>query len=427
MRSINTREFKSIIEFTIKSGLKQPILGLGAPGIGKSEIIQQIGRELGYHVEDLRLAQMSEVELCGLIYPNETRTETTWLIPDWFPKEGGPKTILLLDEITSATKRVQVAAYQLVLDRRLGRHFLPDDTVIIALGNGEDDGGVYEELAAPLANRFEIYNVQMDAKVWVEDYARVYRGKDGKGVNPLVTSYIESHPTSLHTQSENEDEIVFASPRTWKRVSDTLNVAGDINSTIVMNKICACVGETLGYEFYKYAKLFANEQTAEEVIAGENPAVPTDAATRQFVVESIISIYSNVCKSDEFDMDVRVLAHNNISKWAHQLSAEVEASLVQAISSVDPEVTQRALLADASSVSDLASTLSDVYSNTTPDVLAPQPESVQQSGVFAGISQQSTQQLVQPSNTAPQPAQQPQVAQQAVESVDDIFSGLTII
>ena len=60
MRSIDTHQFAAIIENVIMSGLHQPILGLGAPGIGKSEIVQQVAAKHGYRVIDLRLGLFSQ-------------------------------------------------------------------------------------------------------------------------------------------------------------------------------------------------------------------------------------------------------------------------------------------------------------------------------------------------------------------------------
>ena len=82
---MNLREFKECVEFNIKHEIRHAVLGLGAPGVGKSQVVRQIGEELGYKVIDLRLAQMSEVEIGGLIYPNADRTKTRWLAPEVLP------------------------------------------------------------------------------------------------------------------------------------------------------------------------------------------------------------------------------------------------------------------------------------------------------------------------------------------------------
>ena len=88
------RDFQECVEFNIMHNIKHAVLGLGAPGVGKSQVVRQIADKFGYTLIDLRLAQMSEVEIGGLIYPNEDRTKTRWLSPEVLPDEerDGPNT-----------------------------------------------------------------------------------------------------------------------------------------------------------------------------------------------------------------------------------------------------------------------------------------------------------------------------------------------
>lgn len=333
MRSIDTHQFAAIIENVIMSGLHQPILGLGAPGIGKSEIVQQIAVKHGYRVIDLRLAQMREEELAGLIFPTEDKTRAQWLLPDWFPREGEQKAVLLLDELTSATKRIQVAAYQLVLDRKLGpmdcKSKLPDDTVIIALGNREDDNGVYVELAAPLANRFEIYDIEPDYDIWVQDYARKYvNPKTGKGFNPMVISYLNEHKSQLHSKcsdefKEDEDEMVFASPRTWNRVSDIMNMCDGKIDEIALLRISASVGEEIGRDFSMYAKNFAGITVIQDIIAGKDPDVPGSEATKMYIFSTMTSAYNSEVYNA--DMDRKVELYFAFKKYADKMGGEYPA------------------------------------------------------------------------------------------------------
>ena len=72
---------EKIVANRITGGNPPPAMLWGPPGVGKSQLIQQIGKKYGYKVIDIRLAQMSEVEIGGLIYPNESRTKTVWLSP----------------------------------------------------------------------------------------------------------------------------------------------------------------------------------------------------------------------------------------------------------------------------------------------------------------------------------------------------------
>lgn len=279
---MTVKEFAMCVEYNIQHGIKHAILGLGAPGVGKSQLIHQIGKKYGYKVIDVRLAQMSEVEIGGLIYPNESRTKTVWLAPDILPDEerDGPKTILLLDEITSCTKRVQVAAYQLILDRKIGQYTLPEGTFVIALGNREDDDGVYIQLAAPLADRFEIHYMEPSFDDWKNDFAIP------RGVHPLVVNYLTFKPAALHTQAAEGDNMRFATPRSWVRVSDILKVDSNIENPVIRHKIIGNVGEVEGQQFVEYARTHKDTVTADEFLAGKNVS-PQQHAEISFLIAAL--------------------------------------------------------------------------------------------------------------------------------------------
>lgn len=269
------RDFQECVEFNITHNIKHAILGLGAPGVGKSQLIRQIGRKFGYKVIDIRLAQMSEVEIGGLIYPNEDRTRTKWLSPEILPDEerDGKNTILLLDEITSCSKRVQVAAYQLILDRRVGQYVLPEGTFVIALGNREDDDGIYIQLAGPLADRFEIHYIDVDFEGWKNDFALKC------GVHPWVINYLTFKPTALHNQVTGSDEMVFATPRSWERVSDILKMDSDVSRRVICNKIIGNVGNAEGTQFIQFCRKQKNYVTADSFLSGAAvPEAPEEAA-----------------------------------------------------------------------------------------------------------------------------------------------------
>lgn len=306
------KEFGECLEFNIEHNIKHAILGLGAPGVGKSQLIRQIGKKHGYKVIDVRLAQMSEVEIGGLIYPNESRTKTVWLSPEILPdvERDGEKTILLLDEITSCTKRVQVAAYQLILDRRVGQYQLPEGCFVVALGNREDDEGVYIQLAAPLADRFEIHYIEPDFNSWLNDYAIPY------GVHSYVVNYLRFKPTALHNQIPGEEAMVFATPRSWDRVSEILKHDSDVNNPVIANKIIGNIGLKEGAQFVEYCKKHASLVTPEEYVMGTKGA-PTKPEELKLLVKGMISMVRDiegVPNARELDADLREKLERVISK-----------------------------------------------------------------------------------------------------------------
>jgi MoxR-like ATPase len=137
LSTILDREFLSAQE-----GHHTPVMLWGPPGVGKSQIIAQVAARHGVPMIDIRLSQMEPSDLRGIPFRIEDRVE--WAIPSMLPdaKRHGPQGILFLDEITSAPPSVSAAAYQLILDRRLGAYQIPEGWAIFAAGNRQGDRGV---------------------------------------------------------------------------------------------------------------------------------------------------------------------------------------------------------------------------------------------------------------------------------------------
>lgn len=304
------KDFGECVEFNINHNIKHAILGLGAPGVGKSQIIKQIGEKYGYKVIDIRLAQMSEVEIGGLIYPNESRTKTVWLSPEILPDEerDGKNTILLLDELTSCSKRVQVAAYQLILDRRIGQYHLPEGTFVVALGNTEDDDGVYIQLAGPLADRFEIHYIQPDFDSWKNDFALK------NDVHQAVIDYLSFNPSALHNQTPGSDYMIFATPRSWVRVSDILKIDDNIDDKIVRSKIIGNVGNE-GRQFIEFCKRHGYFTSVDEFMKGGKPAPkePSELSILVFGLVKKVSFLRDITTIDDLDEKSEILVQKVIA------------------------------------------------------------------------------------------------------------------
>ena len=94
----------------------------GPPGIGKSDIVHQIGERLKREVIDLRLLLMEPTDLRGIPYYNKEKNMMDWAPPVDLPSDPKSNAILFLDELNAAPPAVQAAAYQLILNRRIGTY-----------------------------------------------------------------------------------------------------------------------------------------------------------------------------------------------------------------------------------------------------------------------------------------------------------------
>lgn len=218
--------------------------------------------------------------------------------------EDGKRGILLIEELTSAPKRVQAAAYQLIQDRKLGEYTLPNNWFIIALGNREDDNGVFVQMPSPLANRFEIHTIGYDLDVWKKNFA--YK----VDINPLVISYLNFKPSALHNFIPDSNTMIFASPRTWQAVSDILNTDNlDMDDDILRYKIEGNVGEIECNSFLQFCKLKDELVSVDDIILGKEVEIPKEHDKIYLLIGSVISKLSNIrdmnmeSMSDEF-MDI---------------------------------------------------------------------------------------------------------------------------
>lgn len=161
----------------------------GPSGIGKSEIVQALGEEANAELRDKRMSQMDAVDFSGT--PRDKDGWTRFSPPEWLRFEDGKPAILFADEITSATREVHSASYQLFLERRVGDVKIPDSVMIIAAGNRLSDRGVVNQIPAPLLNRFVKLTIEPHLDSWL-DWAAT------KGVDPRMLSWVGSQAQYLH-------------------------------------------------------------------------------------------------------------------------------------------------------------------------------------------------------------------------------------
>ena len=139
-RTVTPNEAKSALEHCIR--LQRPIMMWGAPGIGKSDIVKQIGETQNREVIDIRLPLWEPTDIKGIPYYNSKDNNMVWASPAELPVDPKSTAIVFLDELNSAAPAVQAAAYQLILNRRVGQYVLPKGVSIVAAGNRDADKGV---------------------------------------------------------------------------------------------------------------------------------------------------------------------------------------------------------------------------------------------------------------------------------------------
>lgn len=199
----------------------------GKPGVGKSQSIRQVVENLkemtgkNINLIDIRLLLFNPIDLRGLPIADEQKRVAIWLKPEILKLKDDEDNIniLFLDELTSAARSVQVAAYQIALDKKIGEHIIPDNTFVIAAGNKRDDGSVTNEMPSPLKNRFmhlEIITNYTSWKAWALK----------NNIHKDIIAFLDSRPKFLSDKNTNIDSNIIVTPRSWEMLSLILNFNG---------------------------------------------------------------------------------------------------------------------------------------------------------------------------------------------------------
>ena len=244
---------------------KRPLFLWGPPGIGKSELVADIAAELGGYMIDLRLGQMEPTDIRGIPFYNKEVGKMDWAEPIDLPDEElasqYPIVILFMDEMNSAAPSVQAAAYQLILNRRIGKYHLPDNVVMVAAGNRESDKGVTYRMPTPLANRFIHQEMKTDFASW-QDWAVTHN------IHKDIIGYLGSNKQDLYDFDPKSSSRAFATPRSWTFVSEILSDEDGDEETIT-NLVSGTIGEGLAIKFNGHRKIAGRMPKPEDILTGK--------------------------------------------------------------------------------------------------------------------------------------------------------------
>lgn len=300
---------------------KRSIFVWGAPGIGKSDVVRQVADAMSVRdasgeiireckVYDVRLLLLDPTDLRGVPYRNPDTNKMCWSEPSILPPEFLPNPnwrpdapqmveqwlkntdncILFLDELTAAPPSVQAAAYQLVLDRKIGDYSLPDNCRVVAAGNRASDRGVVYKMPTPLSNRFIHIEMMVNAKEWLE-WAITH------SIHPDVIGFISEKGSYLHNfdPARADSQRAFPTPRSWEFVSDMCHdkVKFGTDDNTFDTLVYGSIGQGSGIEFVNWRRSAKDLPKAADILSGKVKTLKNKNISAQYYIVSALCYETN--------------------------------------------------------------------------------------------------------------------------------------
>ena len=282
----------------------------GPPGIGKSDIVAQITNSFSNsHLIDIRLSLWEPTDIKGIPYFDSNSGTMVWGAPSELPSaemaEKYDNIVLFLDEMNSAAPSVQAAAYQLILNRRVGEYRLPDNVMIVAAGNREADKGVTYRMPAPLANRF----IHLELAVNFDDW---FQWSVTNKIHTDVVGYLTFSKKDLYDFDPKSPSRSFATPRSWSFVSELLD--DGLDETTTTDLVAGAVGEGLAVKFMAHRKVASSMPNPTDILAGKVKEMKSKEISAMYsLTVSLCYELKEACDANDKKFDDKV---NNFLRFA---------------------------------------------------------------------------------------------------------------
>lgn len=289
---MNIKQAKDYIENTVRLYLKKdefgeyripvvrqrPIFLLGAPGIGKTAVMEQIAQDLSvalvsysmtHHTRQsaLGLPFISHREYEGMQYDvsEYTMSEIIASIYDVMKESGVREGILFLDEINCVSETLAPSMLQFLQYKVFGRHKVPDGWVIVTAGNPPEYNKSVREFDVVTMDRLKVLSVEADYRVWKE-YAQE------RGLHTAILNFLELKKEYFYKIETTVNGRSYVTARGWEDLSEILTLYEEegmkVDETLVEQYLR---NDKIVREFTAYYDLFnkyKKEYQTEEILNG---------------------------------------------------------------------------------------------------------------------------------------------------------------
>ena len=308
----------------------RPVFIWGAPGIGKSALVQKFADEVGMECVSMLGSQLAPEDIIGI--PRINGEVSEFLPPKMIARKE--PYVLFLDELNACSQEVQKAFYSLIHEHRVGEYHLPEGSVVIGAGNRSQDGAIVKTMSTALVNRMFHVQLVADSTQWL-DWA--YENQ----IHPWVIDYITQRPDHLFSEPPKTEEP-YSTPRSWHMLSDALKEyhAGEegveVPESVLRVLTFGSISPSHAGMFLAFVKTLANKNLLSAIIKGDAywPGRPEERDVLYFLAQSFrAKLLQELPKSKEkMGKDTQFFTHRAkaLIKELSQINYELAQMVVSA-------------------------------------------------------------------------------------------------
>lgn len=277
-------------EYEIPVMGQRPVLLMGPPGIGKTQIMEQVARECGIGLVAYTITHHTRQSAIGLPFISEqtygekavsvtqyTMSEIVAAIYNKMEETGLKEGILFIDEINCVSETLAPAMLQFLQYKTFGNHKIPDGWIIAAAGNPPEFNKSVREFDIATLDRVKRIDVEPDFSVWKEYAVRME-------VHPAILSYLTARPQNFCQVETTVDGPVFATPRGWEDLSRFLTVYEKLGLSCDREVVAQYIPHgRIARDFASYLELYYKYQAhyqIDEALSGRRSEALLEQAAR---------------------------------------------------------------------------------------------------------------------------------------------------